>query len=378
MKFWRVEANAAYVLLATALLGLMVANSPARTLLETFRDWNVPFLGTTFTLDGWIHAFGIPAFFFLVGLELKRELTVGELSPIKRAVVPALAAALGVAFPALAYLAVVGVGNPISAGWAIPTATDVTFALAAFTIFGKAMPQSARSFLLGYAVIDDLIAVIIIAAVFSAPLNPALGIVIAAWVALFALAARNKAIGRYRILQAALMVITSSAAIYFTIVNDLQPTLTAVALGLLVPAKRTQQIQDALHPAISFTVMPLFALFAAGVSFGELSLGASAVFWAIMLRPIGKMLGITLGAELGKRFIGGMPALPTAAIVPTALLGGAGFTVALLVAKYSFTLRPGAEMAAVAATFIATAISLVAGAIALKLYKPGTSKNLRG
>ena len=377
MKFWRVESNAAYALLAAALIGLLAANSPARISLETFRDWNVSILGTTFTIDGWIHAFGIPAFFFLVGLELKRELTVGELTPIKRAVVPALAAILGVALPALAYLAVVGLGNPLSTGWAIPTATDVTFALAAFTIFGKALPQSARSFLLGYAVIDDLIAVLVIAAVFSAPLNPALGLVILGWVGLFAVVARTKALSTYRILQTALMVITGVGAIYFTIVNDLQPTLTAVALGLIVPAKRTQQIQDALHPAISFTVMPLFALFAAGVTFGELNLGASAVFWAIMLRPIGKMLGITIGAELGKKLIGGMPTLPLAAIIPTALLGGAGFTVALLVAKYSFSLMPGAEMAAVAATFFATAISLLAGSIALKIYKPGTARNPR-
>jgi Na+/H+ antiporter NhaA len=96
-----------------------------------------------------------------------------------------------------------------------------------------------------------------------------------------------------------------------------------------------------------------------------------------MLRPIGKMLGITIGAELGKKLIGGMPTLPLAAIIPTALLGGAGFTVALLVAKYSFSLMPGAEMAAVAATFFATAISLLAGSIALKIYKPGTASNLR-
>jgi NhaA family Na+:H+ antiporter len=375
MKFWRVEANAAYALIAAALLGILAANSPLSSALDAFRNVDVSLIGTTFTLEGWIYSFGLPVFFFLVGLELKRELRVGELSPLKRAVVPAVAATLGVAFPALAYLAVVGVGNPISAGWAIPTATDVTFALAAFAIFGKALPQSARSFLLAYAVIDDLIAVLIIAALFSAPIQPEYFALVIVWVALFALAARSKQMARRSWLQAALMVATGFGAIYFTNVNGLQPTLTAVVLGLLVPTTRTQRIQDAIHPVVSFTVMPLFALFAAGVSFGELNLAASAVLWAIMLRPIGKTLGITLGAELGKRVIGGLPTLPTAAIVPTALLGGAGFTVALLVAKYSFALRPGAEMAAVAATFIATAVSLVAGAIALKRFKPRASQN---
>jgi NhaA family Na+:H+ antiporter len=370
MKFWRVEANAAYALIAAALLGILVANSPLSGALDAFRNVDVSFIGTTFTLEGWIYSFGLPVFFFLVGLELKRELRVGELSPIKRAVVPALAASLGVAFPALAYLAVVGVGNPISAGWAIPTATDVTFALAAFAIFGKTLPQSARSFLLAYAVIDDLIAVLIIAALFSEPIQPEYFALVIVWVALFALAARSQRLASRGWIQAALMVATGVGAIYFTNVNGLQPTLTAVVLGLLVPTTRTQRIQDAIHPLVSFTVMPLFALFAAGVSLGELNLAASAVFWAIMLRPVGKMLGITLGAELGKRLIGGMPTLPTEAIVPTALLGGAGFTVALLVAKYSFTLMPGAQMAAVAATFIATAISLVAGAIALINYRP--------
>jgi len=370
MKFWRVEANAAYALVAAAILGILAANTPLIGVLDAVRNVDVIFIGARFTLEGWIYSFGLPVFFFLVGLELKRELRVGELSPIKRAVVPALAATLGVAFPALAYLSVVGGGNPISAGWAIPTATDVTFALAAFTIFGKALPQSARSFLLAYAVIDDLIAVLIIAALFSEPIQPEYFALVIVWVALFALAARSKRLATRGWIQAALMVATGVGAIYFTNVNGLQPTLTAVILGLLVPTTRTQRIQDAIHPLVSFTVMPLFALFAAGVGFGGFEVGSSPVFWAVLLRPVGKLIGITLGAELGKRLIGGMPNLPLRAIVPAALLGGAGFTVALLVSKYAFTLDPAAQLAAVAATFIATAISLVAGGLALKAYKP--------
>jgi len=370
MKFWRVEANAAYALVAAAILGILAANTPLIGVLDAVRNVDVIFIGARFTLEGWIYSFGLPVFFFLVGLELKRELRVGELSPIKRAVVPALAATLGVAFPALAYLSVVGGGNPISAGWAIPTATDVTFALAAFTIFGKALPQSARSFLLAYAVIDDLIAVLIIAALFSEPIQPEYFALVIVWVALFALAARSKRLATRGWIQAALMVATGVGAIYFTNVNGLQPTLTAVILGLLVPTTRTQRIQDAIHPLVSFTVMPLFALFAAGVGFGGFEVGSSPVFWAVLLRPVGKLIGITLGAELGKRLIGGMPNLPLRAIVPAALLGGAGFTVALLVSKYAFTLDPAAQLAAVAATFIATAISLVAGGLVLKAYKP--------
>ena len=370
MKFWRVEANAAYALLVAALLGILAANTPLSGALDAFRNVDVSFIGARFTLEGWIYSFGLPVFFFLVGLELKREIRVGELSPIKRAVVPTLAATLGVAFPALAYLAVVGGGNPISAGWAIPTATDVTFALAAFTIFGKALPQSARSFLLAYAVIDDLIAVLIIAALFSEPIQPEYFTLVIIWVALFALAARSKRLAKRGWIQAALMAATGVGAIYFTNVNGLQPTLTAVVLGLLVPTKRTQRIQDAIHPLVSFTVMPLFALFAAGVGFGGFEVGSSPVFWAVLLRPVGKLIGITLGAELGKRLIGGMPNLPLRAIVPAALLGGAGFTVALLVSKYAFTLDPAAQLAAVAATFIATAVSLAAGGLVLKAYKP--------
>ena len=370
MKFWRVEANAAYALVAAAILGILAANTPLIGVLDAVRNVDVIFIGARFTLEGWIYSFGLPVFFFLVGLELKRELRVGELSPIKRAVVPALAATLGVAFPALAYLSVVGGGNPISAGWAIPTATDVTFALAAFTIFGKALPQSARSFLLAYAVIDDLIAVLIIAALFSEPIQPEYFALVIVWVALFALAARSKRLATRGWIQAALMVATGVGAIYFTNVNGLQPTLTAVILGLLVPTTRTQRIQDAIHPLVSFTVMPLFALFAAGVGFGGFEVGSSPVFWAVLLRPVGKLIGITLGAELGKRLIGGMPNLPLRAIVPAALLGGAGFTVALLVSKYAFTLDPAAQLAAVAATFIATAVSLVASGLALKAYKP--------
>lgn len=369
MKFWKVEANAAYALLGFALLGLLLANTGAAQALDSFRNFDLSLLGSTFTVEGWIHEYGIPAFFFLVGLELKRELTIGELSPIKRSVVPALAATFGVALPALTYLCVVGFGSELATGWAVPTATDVTFALAAFTVAGKALPQSARSFLLGYAVIDDLIAVLIIATLFSAPPQP---VQFALWLvttAAFVGIANTKWLLRLRWTRPVLLMLIGIAAVHFTITSGLQPTLTAVVLGLAIPSLQTQRLQDAIHPFVSFTVMPLFALFACGVTFGAANLVASAAFWAVLIRPIGKLIGITLGAELGKKLIGGMPELPLKAVLPTALLGGAGFTVALLVAKYAFTLNPEAEMAAVAATFIASAASLLAAAWLMKRYR---------
>ena len=373
MRFFKVERNAALVLAIAAILGLTLANIGGIEAIDRVKSWVPLGLPISLPLESWIYEFGLPAFFFLVGLELKRELTGGQLSPARKIVVPALAAILGVCVPALAYLAVVGPTSEAAGGWAIPTATDVTFALAVFIAFGRPLPQSARTFLLAYAVIDDVIAVVIVSFLFTGSVS----ILTFVWVILalsaFAVVNRSKVLSTIFGIWVAWQVLIAFGAIYAAISGGLQPTLIGLALGLLIRGQHTRKLEDALHPWISFGVLPVFAFFAAAVHFGNLSTVATdVVFFAVLIRPIGKFLGIWLGAELGKKLLGGVAGLPTKTLIPVSLLGGIGFTVALLVAKYSFVDSPEHEVSAVAATLLATAITAL---LAAQLLSRHSSKS---
>jgi NhaA family Na+:H+ antiporter len=373
MNFFKVEKNAALILLAAALLGLAVANLGGFQVVDAIKSWTPYGMPISLTFEGWIYEFGLPAFFFLVGLELKRELTSGSLSPIRRVVTPLLAAVLGVCIPALVYVLVVGINSDVASGWAIPTATDVTFALAVFVMFGKALPKAARTFLLAYAVIDDVIAVLIVSVLFTSGLNP-LGILyVAIALAAFRLVQRSAMLQSVRGLWLAWHVLIAFGAIYAAVANGIQPTIVGLVLGLLISADRTEKVENALHPWVAFGVLPIFAFMAAGVTLGSVSsVLASSVFLAVVLRPVGKFAGIMLGA-LGRRFAGGPGQLSASQTAPLALLGGVGFTVALLVSKYTFTLDPQSENAAILATFAATAISAVIAALLLRGHRSKTA-----
>ena len=369
MEFFKVEKNAALVLLVAAALGLALANLGGFLALDAIKSWTPYAMPLTLTFEGWIYNFGLPAFFFLVGLELKRELVGGALSPIKNALVPLLAAVFGVCIPALAYLLVTGMNTDASAGWAIPTATDVTFALAVFVAFGKTLPRSARSFLLAFAVIDDVIAVVIVSLLFTGPLS-VLGLVyVGLALAAFFLVHRSKLLQSVPGLWIAWHVLIAFGALYAAMANGIQPTLIGLALGLIIRADRTERLQTVLHPWVSFGVLPVFAFMAAGVTIGDVgSVILDSVFLAVLIRPLGKFVGIWAGAEVGKKILRGQEQLSTRQIIPVAALGGIGFTVALLVAKYSFTLEPGHLNAAILATFLATAISAVVAAVLLRRH----------
>ena len=369
MEFFKVEKNAALVLLVAAALGLALANLGGFLALDAIKSWTPYAMPLTLTFEGWIYNFGLPAFFFLVGLELKRELVGGALSPIKNALVPLLAAVFGVCIPALAYLLVTGINTDASAGWAIPTATDVTFALAVFVAFGKTLPRSARSFLLAFAVIDDVIAVVIVSLLFTGPLS-VLGLVyVGLALAAFFLVHRSKLLQSVPGLWIAWHVLIAFGALYAAMANGIQPTLIGLALGLIIRADRTERLQTVLHPWVSFGVLPVFAFMAAGVTIGDVgSVILDSVFLAVLIRPLGKFVGIWAGAEVGKKILRGQKQLSTSQIIPVAALGGIGFTVALLVAKYSFTLEPGHLNAAILATFLATAISAVVAAVLLRRH----------
>lgn len=360
-------------MLLAAVAGLVWANSPVWLGLETLKSITFGFADATFTLEGWVYNFGIPTFFFLVGLELKREFTSGALKKPKALLVPGLAAVWGVLLPAAAYLLVTAGSGATAAvaGWPIPTATDVTFSLAVLMLFGKALPTVARTFLLSFAVIDDLIAIGIITVLFLGSPNSANLAAVFAYATAFAFVLKIRSHGWLLLTIRAAAVVLAILALYNAVTSGMQASVIGVVLGLLVPAAQTQKIQESLHPWVAALVLPLFALFAVGVNLGDINVFTQAIFWAVMTRPLAKFAGVFIGGLLGQRISGEFKELNPATLARVSVLAGIGFTISLLVAKLTFSLEPTLLISAVAATLLATSVSAIAGALALvRAHRP--------
>ena len=374
LSFFKIERNAAMLLLVAAVAGLSLANSPWSSAFNVLRETSitVPFVDLHLSVSEWLGEGLMTGFFLLIGLELKREATVGALKKPSAILVPGLAALLGAVVPTIAFILLVT--GPAAAGWPIPMATDVTFALAVFAVFGRNMPRSSRAFLLTFAVIDDLIAILVIAIFLTAHLDFPSLLLAGACLAAFALVLRSQT-AWIRLIS----VVPGILAWYFTLESGVSPLVTGVILGLLVPAVRIEKLEEALHPWVSLAVLPLFALFAAGVNLGAgATAGGSAPFVigsalsiAILLRPIGKIVGITAGALLGKALARGesFTGMRTSDYLRISVLGGIGFTVALLVANSVFGESTSLATTAIVATLIAMIISMAVGAWALASRK---------
>ncbi len=365
MKFFRIEKNTAFVVLSAAFLGFCLANSPLSGWLFNLANFSLPVdsLSLNLSLQGWIEDFVLVAFFFLVGLELKHELVAGNLKNRSRLIVPSLAAILGVAVPALTYIAVTGGHPELFKGWPIPTATDVTFSLAVFLIFGAKMPKSARTFLLAFAIIDDMLAILIIAIFFGTSLNP-LFIAIAVFLSLgFWYLAKISA-------SPWLLIIVGLCVWYLTLRSGIHPTVAGVALALLVPKANLDRTRDTLHPWIGAVVLPVFAFFAAAIPLAGISSAlTSPIFSAVMLRPLGKIIGVFSGAMIGVWVLGARADKTVSKVdyFVTSTMGGIGFTVALLVSNLSFPPGSTERNSAAIATLFSALASMVLAAIALSL-----------
>jgi NhaA family Na+:H+ antiporter len=336
----RSETVGGGIALAAAAVALVWANVAG----HSYDDLRSLDLGPL-TLEHWAADGALAIFFFVAGLELKRELLVGSLRRPADAAVPVVAAIAGVVLPALVYLGVnlVGGGRDNLVGWAIPSATDIAFALAVLAVVGSALPSSMRAFLLTLAVVDDLIVIVVIAVFYTGTLDfAALG----GAVLIFAVYAGCQ---RLRLHSGLVYVPLAVAAWWFLHESGVHATIAGVVLGLLTrvlpdpgedrsPAER---VEHRLSPVSSAVAVPFFALMSAGVALhGGSGLVTDPVAIGVVLGlVVGKPLGILLGAwsvarftraelddELGWRDIAGL-----------AMLGGVGFTVSLLVADLSFT-----------------------------------------
>jgi len=318
----------------------------------------------------WAADGALTLFFFVAGLELKREFVVGSLRRLSDAVVPVMAAACGVAVPALVYLAVnlTGSGGE-PGGWAIPSATDIAFALAVLAVVGSNLPASLRAFLLTMAVVDDLIVIVVIAAFYTEQLD--LGALAVAGVCLVVWAVAQ----HFRISTPLLYLPLAVAAWWFTHESGVHATIAGVVLGLLTRVRPdsdehhspAENLEHRLAPLSSSLAVPFFALASAGVVIaGGSSLYADPVVIGVVLGLVlGKPLGVFGGAMLVTRFTHAElnDDLSWRDIVGVAILAGVGFTVSLLVADLSF--GGGEADAAKTAVLVGSLFSALLGALVL-------------
>lgn len=348
MNVLRSERWAAALLLIAAVLGLLIANLPFGVTIIGLKDEHLDLtrIGLDLSAGHWISDGLLAIFFFIVAVELKRELVIGELNSLSKAMLPAIAAVGGVVVPAVIFLAFTA-GTDTVDGWPIPTATDIAFALGVLAIFGTFLPTRVRVFLLALAVLDDLIAILIIAFFFTSDVDFAfLGFATMA-IALFGafsrlMKPRSPWILSRRPHWPIIVVLTVLAVLawYFVYRSGVHATVAGVALGLVMARRPGGRAAHALEPWSNGVILPLFAFTAAMVVVPRVSPSQlDPAFWGILVGlPVGKLVGITLAGMLG-----GLAARPKTGtpldfgdLVVVGALGGIGFTVSLLMNELAF------------------------------------------
>jgi len=396
--FLATEAFGAVLLGIAAIAALVWANSPAAGSYESL--WNahlsVTLAGHTLDLDlrHWVNDGLMTVFFLVVGLEIKRELTAGHLSSRRAAMLPVVGAVGGMVVPALLYLAIAG--NTAPRGWAIPIATDIALAVGVVALAGSRIPGSARAFLLGLAIVDDIGAILVIALVYST------GVVVGWLAAAIAALVVVAALKWFGVRWTWMYVVIGCVAWFGFYKGGVHPTIAGVAMGLLAPStprlssemidvdqltdlsdvlaaressdlakgsvSTVEWLQHVLHPWTSYVIVPVFPLANIGIEISADGLRAaarSAITWGVFVGlVIGKPLGVVLASRMTIRT--GVGATPTGStsrhLLGIGTAAGIGFTVAIFVTELAFT-EPGhqndAKLAILAASIVAAAVSAV-------------------
>ncbi|RUQ21755.1 Na+/H+ antiporter NhaA [Kocuria sp. HSID16901] len=358
----RSESMGGIILLVATVAALVVANSEASSWYFAVRDQHLGIhlgsLNLDLSVGHWASDGLLAVFFFLIGLELKKEFTVGDLRDPRTAVVPVAAAVGGVALPAIIFALVnAASGGETMGGWAIPTATDIAFAVAVLAVVGRSLPAAVRTFLLTLAVVDDLIAITIIALFYSEGLNLGLLALAVVPLALYALAARRWEKLFHSSSVAAWLILLPLGVLTWALFlgSGIHATIAGVLLGFCVPVQKgprtpaasdhglSEILEHRLRPLSASVCVPVFAFFSAGVTVGGFdgltkALGSPVGIGIVVGLLLGKCLGITGATWLVTRFRG--PSLdPTIAwwdLIGLSVLAGIGFTVSLLISELSF------------------------------------------
>lgn len=377
------ESSSGVLLLIAAVLGLIAANSPVS-------DAYVSFLEVDFTIDSLgiflemtvlkLINYGLMTiFFFVVGLEIKREITSGHLSKLRQAAAPFFAAIGGMAVPAVIYLVIAGDVAP--EGWAIPVATDIALAVGVLALMGSTVTQGLKAFLLALAVIDDIGAILIIALVYSSG-------VVFSWLfaGLLAILA-TLLLQRLRVMKIYVYIFVGALLWYSLYKAGLHPTLAGVIMGVLAPATLindaewsdsedgqvtiVEKLEAKFHNLSTLIVVPLFAFANSGVELSSEAISDalnSPIAWGIVAGLVlGKPLGVFVTAKAAAKVK--LAELPEGGrgikLIATGSTAGIGFTVAIFIAKLAFEEGPNQDLAVTAVIFG----SLVSGLIAVALFR---------
>ncbi|WP_234323470.1 Na+/H+ antiporter NhaA [Streptomyces sp. NRRL F-2580] len=374
----RTETVGGVLLLAAAIAALIWANTPPLAdSYQSVRDFHIgpSALGLDLSIQHWAADGLLAIFFFVAGIELKRELVAGDLREAKAAALPVIAAVCGMAVPALVYVLVNSLGNGAMDGWAVPTATDIAFALAVLAVLGTSLPSALRAFLLTLAVVDDLFAIMIIAVFFTSEIDfLALGGALVG-LALFWFLLRQEVRGWYVYVPLALII---WGLMYNSGVHS---TIAGVAMGLMLRCTRREgeeqspgeHIEHLVRPISAGLAVPLFALFSAGVSLSDEAIAQvftrPETLGVVLGLVVGKAVGIFGGTWLAARFtkaeLNDDLAWPD--VLAVASLAGIGFTVSLLIGELAFAGDPVLTDEIKAAVLIGSLIAAVIAGVMLKL-----------
>lgn len=372
------DISSGIILLSAAALGLFLANSFLANFYESLSSFTLgpKALHLDLTIRAWATDGLLAIFFFVIGLELKHEFVNGQLRQLRLAAVPIFAAIGGMAVPAAIYVSIIIYLGDSSAlkGWAIPTATDIAFALAVFAVFGRGLPVALRLFLLTLAVVDDLLAILVIAIFYAEKLNLWFLVAALVTVAIFGLLVRSKFAFWY------LLVPIATLAWALMHESGVHATIAGVLLGLTVPAKeilgetstREARFTNFWQPISERIALPFFAFFAAGVNLGSFSRAVELLTQPVAIAiiaalVIGKVIGVLAMTALVTSLT--KLRLPDAVgmrdLLPIGLLAGVGFTVSLLIADLSFSDSIHSD-GAIFAVLVASLLSATLAAFSLR------------
>ena len=403
-NFFATETAGGIVLLVAAAVALVWVNSPwvssYEELWHTELSLRVGSWGITEDLRHWVNDGLMALFFFIVGLEIKRELVAGELREWRTAALPVFAALGGMVVPALLYTAV-NAGGPGSEGWGIPMATDIAFALGVLALLGSRVSAGLKLFLLTLAVVDDIGAIVVIALFYTDE------VAVVPLVAAGGLLALMLVLRRARVMWMPLTLVLGVGVWLATFESGIHATIAGVVLGLLAPARplapsdvardwaldlqddltaadtqtitklakstvsTAERLEHQLHPVSSYVIIPLFALANAGVRLDDVGLsdtGPQRVFVGVVLGlVVGKIVGVSGGAWIACRL--GIAQMPSGAslrqVVGTAAVAGIGFTVSLFIAELAFPTGSLAS-AAKAGILLASVAAATVGVVILR------------
>lgn len=384
-EFLRLEAAGGIILVISAVLALVMANTGLAPIYRVFLDVPVVVqigaLKLAKPLLLWINDGLMAIFFFLVGLEIKREVMQGELSSWSHAALPGIAALGGMAIPALIYV-LINLGDPVTLrGWAIPAATDIAFALGVLALLGNRVPPTLKIFLLALAIMDDLGAIVIIAVFYTADLSvtslglAAIGIVILALLNLFG------------VVRQAAYVVVGLAVWICVLKSGVHATLAGVAVAFFIPLKPATEgaepllkhLEHTLHPWVAFSILPFFAFANAGVSLEGLTISS-----LIAPVPLGIAAGLFVGKQIGVFGFTygavrlGLAEKPEGAswlqIYGLSFLTGIGFTMSLFIGTLAFDEELEHAAGVRVGVLLGSLLSAVAGYLLLRMISPSVER----